>query len=264
MSQMPFAWGRLHYEERGSGAPVMLISGLNGLGLTWQKVLAGLARDFRIITHDHRGLGQSSPWDGPYSVEQIASDVLGLMDGLGIDRAHIIGHSLGGAVAQFIAAHHPQRVDHLVILASWAGPEPYFSQVMNMRKAILTGLGIEVFLRTGPIGIYPPDWITRHHASADTRLADSLRDFPGTEVMLRRMEACLAHDQRHNLQKISAPTLVIGVHDDMSTPAHCSAEIANAIHDAHLIVLPYGGHNAQLVVPDQVQRCITNFIPSAR
>ena len=142
-------WGALHVETAGAGTPLLLVSGLNGLAAPWHGIMPALAGNFRVIAHDHRGLGGSDGWQGPWSVDQIASDVIGLMDGLGIARAHLVGHSLGGAAAQAIAADHPERVAGLVIYASWAGPDPYFARVMRMRQAMLRGLGIEEFLRTG-------------------------------------------------------------------------------------------------------------------
>ncbi|NDH55001.1 MAG: alpha/beta fold hydrolase [Betaproteobacteria bacterium] len=180
--------------------------------------------------------------------------------GLQIQRAHIVGHSLGGAVAQAIASDHSDRVGRLVVYASWAGPDAYFARVMRMRRDMLLGLGIETFLRTGPIGIYPPDWIAQHDADFERSMEASVASFPGTDKMVRRMDACLAHDRRATLPHIAAATLVLGLQDDMSTPAHCSQELAATIPNARLSLLPYGGHNAHLVVPDQIVSTMLNFL----
>lgn len=96
MIELP--WGPLHFRAIGAGEPVLLVSGLNGLAAPWEAVAARLASSYRVISHDHRGLGASGAWDGACSVDQIAGDVIGLMDALGIGRAHVVGHSLGGAV----------------------------------------------------------------------------------------------------------------------------------------------------------------------
>jgi aminoacrylate hydrolase len=262
MARIRLDWGALHVEEQGSGAPLLLVSGLNGLAQPWQGIVPGLAETFRVFTHDHRGLGASDRWDGAYSVDQIAADVLGLMDGLGLARAHIVGHSLGGAVAQALAVDHPDRVAGVVIYASWPGPDAYFVRVMKMRRQMLLGLGVESFLRTGPIGIYPPHWITTHDAAFEAALPAALAAFPGVDVMLRRMDACLAHDRRATLGRIAAPCLVLGMRDDMSTPSYCSEELAALIPGARLTLLPMGGHNAHLVVPEQVQESLRGFLCS--
>ena len=253
-------WGALHVETAGAGTPLLLVSGLNGLAAPWHGIMPALAGNFRVIAHDHRGLGGSDGWQGPWSVDQIASDVIGLMDGLGIARAHLVGHSLGGAAVQAIAADHPERVAGLVIYASWTGPDPYFARVMRMRQTMLRGLGIEEFLRTGPIGIYPPRWIATHDAAFEKALPSAIAAFPGTDIMLARMEACLAHDRRGSLGSIKAPCLVLGLEDDMSTPAHCSHELAGAIPGARLHMLPMGGHNAHLVVPEAITSSLRDFL----
>lgn len=252
----------LHHDEQGSGDPVLLVSGLNGLAAPWRATARSLARRFRVITHDHRGVGRSGAWEGPYSVDQIASDVLGLMDRLGLERAHIVGHSLGGAVAQAIAIDHPSRVDRLVVYASWPGHDAYFDRVMRARREVLTGLGVAEFLRTSPIGIYPPRWIRDNHAGLDASLPAQIESFVGTATMLGRIDACLAHDRRHSLPRISAPTLVLGLQDDMATPPHCSEELTSLIPGAQLHLLPYGGHNGHVVVPDAVAECLDRFLQS--
>ncbi len=263
MPKIALDWGGLHYDEAGSGDPLLLVSGLNGLAAPWQPVIPGLAGRFRVITHDHRGLGRSDGWDGPYSVDQIADDVIGLMDGLGIGRAHIVGHSLGGAVAQALAADHPGRVGGLVIYASWPGKDAFFDRTMLMRQDVLLHQGIEAFLRTGPLGIYPPRWVRDNDAGLTAALPAAIAAFAGVDKMMARMKACLDHERRAALPGIAAPTLVIGTRDDVATPAYCSAEIAAAIPGAELVVLPYGGHNAHQVVPEELQEQLLAFLTSA-
>ena len=264
MPKVVLDWGNLHYDEAGSGDPLLLISGLNGLAAPWQTIVPGLAERFRVITHDHRGLGQSDAWDGPYSVDQIAADVLGLMDRLGIARVHIIGHSLGGAVAQAIAADHPTRVAGLVIYASWPGKDAFFDRTMLMRRDVLLQQGIEPFLRTGPLGIYPPRWVRDNDAALTAALPAAVTAFPGVEKMVARMQACLDHERRESLPRIVAPTMVIGMQDDVATPAYSSMEIADAIPGAKLVLLPYGGHNAHQVVPAELQAHLLAFFTSSQ
>lgn len=263
MPKAELEWGALHYEESGSGEPLLLVSGLNGLAAPWQPIVPALARHYRVITHDHRGLGASGAWDGPYSVDQIAADVLALMDRLDIARAHIVGHSLGGAVAQAIAADHPDRVDRLVIYASWPGQDVFFNRTMRMRREVLTEQGIEAFLRTGPLGVYPARWIRDHDAMLTAALPGAVAAFAGTEKMLARMQACFDHERRSSLPAIIAPTLVLGMLDDVATPAYCSEEIAALIPGARLLLLPYGAHNAHVVVPEAVQGALLAFLSGA-
>src|SRR2546428_10849722 len=99
----------------------MLVPGLNGAGSFWARQVPDFARDFRVVVHDHRGTGQSTHSRIRYSVEQMADDVLRLMDRLGIASAHLVGHSTGGAIRQGIAPGHPQRPPSPVLSAPPAG-----------------------------------------------------------------------------------------------------------------------------------------------
>jgi aminoacrylate hydrolase len=90
----------LHYEEHGSGEPLLLVPGLNGIGASFFKQIPELSRHYRVIVHDHRGCGQSDRPLMRYSVEQMTQDVLRLMDALKIERAQLVGHSTGGAIGQ--------------------------------------------------------------------------------------------------------------------------------------------------------------------
>src|SRR5687767_15956212 len=114
----------------------MLVPGLGGQGSFWMSQVPAFSREFRTVVHDHRGTGRSTHSCIEYSVEQMADDVLRLMDRLGIERAHLAGHSTGGAIGQVIALEHPERLASLVLSATWAGPDPYFRRLFEMRKDI--------------------------------------------------------------------------------------------------------------------------------
>ena len=97
--------GSLFYEVHGRGEPVVLISGLNGLASFWRQQIDALAQRYQVLVFDHRGMGSSSPWPESrvISVAQLRDDLLGLLDALSIPSAHIVGHSLGGAIAQTLS-----------------------------------------------------------------------------------------------------------------------------------------------------------------
>ena len=95
--------GSMYYEREGIGFPVLLISGLGGVASFWRDQVPTFAKQFDVITHDHRGIGQSYPSRSGYTVDRMAADVIGLMDALEVERAHVVGHSTGGAIAQILA-----------------------------------------------------------------------------------------------------------------------------------------------------------------
>src|SRR5215813_9398268 len=155
----------LYYEEHGRGPALMLVPGLNGVGAFWARQIPDLARDFRVIVHDHRGAGQSTHSRIAYSVEQMADDVLRLMDKLGIASAHLVGHSTGGAIGQVIAQDHPDRLHSLVLSATWAGRDAYFRRLFESRREVLTRLGVDAYLRASVLMLAPPWWVRANDAA---------------------------------------------------------------------------------------------------
>lgn len=110
----------IYYEIHGSGEPLLLVPGLGGVGASFFKQIPELAKHYRVIVHDHRGCGQSDKPVMQYSVEQMTQDVLRLMDALEIKRAHLLGHSTGGAIGQIIALEQPQRLGKLILASTLA------------------------------------------------------------------------------------------------------------------------------------------------
>src|SRR6201986_5642912 len=102
------------------GFPILFVSGLGGFASFWQDQIATFAKRFEVVTFDHRGIGQSDQARIGYTVERMAADVVSLMDALRIKRAHVVGHSTGGAIAQVLAIDHPDRLTGVVLSAAWA------------------------------------------------------------------------------------------------------------------------------------------------
>jgi len=250
----------LYCEEAGQGPPLLLVPGLGGLGAFWARQVPDFARDFRVIVHDHRGAGRSTHSRIRYSVEQMADDVLRLMDALGIDAAHFVGHSTGGAIGQVIAQDHPERLLSLVLSATWAGPDPYFRRLFETRRQVLVASGVEAYLRASVLVLAPPWWVSAH----DAALAEEHRALaavaPPVEVMASRIDAILAFDRRPRLAEIRAPTLVIVAADDMVTPRTYSVELAERIPRAKLVILGGGGHYAPLITPEPYNEAVGGFL----
>src|SRR5690349_18217962 len=113
----------LYYEIYGEGKPLVLISGLGYSLWQWHRVVPLLAEHFQVITFDNRGVGQSEKPAGPYSAQILAADTVGLLDALQIERAIILGHSMGGFIAQALALDFPGRVEKLILCSTnFGGP----------------------------------------------------------------------------------------------------------------------------------------------
>lgn len=250
----------LHYDEAGQGPVLMLVPGLNGVGSFWSKQVAEFSRDFRVIVHDHRGTGRSTHSRIRYSVEQMADDALKLMDALGIARAHFVGHSTGGAIGQVIALDHPDRIDTLVLSATWAGPDPYFRRLFQMRREILMTSGVEAYLRSSVLVLAPPWWVSANDTPIAAMHVEQAAAAAPIEVTASRIDAIVAFDRRTRVQGIRVPTLVIVAADDMVTPRFYSDELVARIPGAKLVVLDGGGHFVPQVFPGPYNAALGTFL----
>ncbi len=150
----------LHYEDAGEGPPLLLVAGLGGKGSFWASQVPALSARFRVVTHDHRGTGASSRSAIVYSAAQMADDLIRLMDALRIDRAHLCGHSTGGAVGQHVALRYPDRLGRLVLSGSWCGPDALFVETFRLRRQVLITCGPQAYYLLGTLLAAPADSIT--------------------------------------------------------------------------------------------------------
>jgi aminoacrylate hydrolase len=239
----------LYYEITGDGPPLLLVPGLGGQGSFWAQQVKDFSRDFRVIVHDHRGTGASTHSRIEYSVEQMASDVLKLMDALGIDSAHFAGHSTGGAIGQVIAQDHPARLRSLVLSATWAGQDPYFRRLFESRREILVTCGVEAYLRASALMLAPPWWVRANDGLLREQHRLAAAASAPVEVLTSRIDAIVRFDRRARLGEIRTPTLVVVAADDVITPRFFSDELAEGIAGAKLVVLEAGGHYAPACLP---------------
>lgn len=253
----------IYYEEHGAGEPLMLVSGLGGAAAYWKPNLPALAAKYRVVVHDHRGAGQSTHSKIRYSVEQMTDDVLRLMDHLKIERAHVVGHSTGGAIGQVMAIRDPSRLKKLVLFATWTKADKFFRQLFAARRALLTLAGKEAYVRCGTLFLYPPGWIKANEATIEERERLAIAGFAPPEVVASRIDAIVAFDRAAELARIKAPTLVLCAKDDCITPAYFSEELARAIPGARLVVLPEGGHCASETALEPFNRAVLAFLAEA-
>lgn len=250
----------LYYESHGQGDPLLFISGLGGLGSYWYPQLRDFSEQYRVIIHDHRGTGQSDRSMMEYSVDQMAADVVGLMDALGIERTHLVGHSTGGAIGQILAIYHPKRLRSLVIANSWTKVDDFFIRCFDVRKDLLLKGGVAVYLHATPLFLYPSWWIKENAGRIAEEEKTGVSMFPPVEIVLSRIEAILSFDCTEELHTIRIPTLVIGAKDDIITPPYYSQELALAIPGARLAMLERGGHASSQVVPEEFNKQVLSFI----
>ena len=260
---VPIQDATLAVEIQGEGDPLLLVAGLGGRLAFWSHQRPALSQHFKLVLHDHRGTGASTRSEIDYSVDQMTADVLALMDALDIERAHIVGHSTGGAIAQTLALNHSDRVNRIVLSATWAGYDPFFQELFKLRRQVLEACGPAAYMLDGTLRALPAAFLQERGETLEALAADRVEQFAGLPIELSRIDAVMAHDLRERLGDIAHATLVICAADDQITPLPFSQELAAAIPGAQLEVLPFGGHFFPQVDPDGFNQRVLEFLQVA-
>lgn len=261
---MPEAAG-LYYEIHGrAGAPPLILSsGLGGSASYWRPNIAAFAAHFRVIAYDHRGTGRSDrALPDIVTVDDLADDMLMVMDALGIDRAAIVGHAAGAVAGLALALKAPDRLDRLVIVNGWAKADPHFLRCFEARLNLLRHAGVAAFLRAQPIFLYPADWISRHTDALDAELPHQIADFPGAEAMEKRIAALAAFDVSGRIAHLEDKALVVVSGDDMLVPPRAGMALARALGGCATNILPRGGHACNVTEPDIFNPIVLDFLRS--
>lgn len=250
----------LHYECHGSGPPLLLVTGLSGTAAFWAQHVEALAGRFTLILHDHRGTGRSAHSQIAYSVDQMADDALQLIDHLELEKVHFAGHSTGGAIGQTLAIDHPDRLDRVVLSATWAGKDAYFDLFFTWRKHLLLEVGREDYLRSILFAAKPPAWYRDHPAELAAMTPEFIEErVPDLHCAASRLDAIMAFDRRAQVAQITAPCLVICAQDDIVTPPYLSEELAGLIPGSELRLLSEGGHFYPQTRPDDFLDAVIGF-----
>jgi aminoacrylate hydrolase len=250
----------LYYERQGAGFPVLFVTGLGGNASHWREQVPAFAKSFDVITFDHRGIGQSDHDKISYSVDKMAADAVALLDALGIEKTHVVGHSTGGAIAQILALEHPKRLASAVIASSWTKADAYFRRLFALRRETLARLGPESYVPASTLFCYPSFYVARNNEKLRQIEAQMLAGFSAPEITLSRIDAILAFDRTAELGRIRTPTLVMAAQDDLITPAYFSEELARAIPGAEVKFLAQGGHFFNLVFPREFNQAVIPFL----
>ena len=191
--------------------------------------------------------GESDKPRGVYSVGNFAKDVIAIMDAAGIERAHMVGTSTGGAIAQVLCIDYAERVQSAAICCSWTRCDHFFRRQFEMRKRILLSMGTEALMLSTSTTLNDPRWFTEHYGELLERERGLLERAGPPEVDAERIDAILAFDESMRLGRIKSPVIVIGAKNDAVCPPYYSEQLAAAIPGATLSLYEDGGHfNAQI------------------
>jgi 3-oxoadipate enol-lactonase len=242
-----------HRFDGPDDAPVIALS--TSLGTTnelWDPQTAELAKSFRVLRYDHRGHGRSDAPPGPYTVEQLATDVLELLDRLGVGSVTFCGLSLGGAVGMWLSSRVPERVDRLVLCctsARFADREFWLDRARTVREQGVAAVADVVLER----------WFTAGFRARDPETVEQFRELllsTPREGYAACCDALAAWDFRDELRTISAPTLVVVADHDLSAPPEHGELIARRVPGAGLVAVLGAAHLANVEQPEAITEAI--------
>jgi 3-oxoadipate enol-lactonase len=246
-----------HELEGPDDAPVVVFTGSLGTDITmWQPQSDRLRERFRTLRYEVRGHGRSAVPPGPYSMDELGSDLVGLMDRLGIERASLCGLSIGGMISMWVAARHPERVERLVLCCTSAKLGP--PEVWHERVAAVRAGGIEA-IADGVL----ERWFTPGFAEAHPDVIASMRAqliASPREGYIGCCEAIAAMDLTGDLPRVMAPTLVLAAEQDLATPPEHGRLIAELIPGARFQTVSPAAHIATVERPDLTTAMILRFL----
>ena len=256
---MKIAWDR-----RGNGAPLLLIHGLGYARWGWEPVLPELAEQFDVILFDNRGIGESDAPPGPYTVAEMAADAVQVLDETGVARAHVVGTSLGGMIAQELALAHPERVDRLVLACTTPGgqkahPMPQVTVALMAEAATLEPA---VALRRFVENALAPATVEAHPEIVEQIMAHRLATAQQPAAWAAQASAGATFDAYDRLGALAAPTLVQHGDEDVVVDPRNADLLVELLPDARLERVP-GGHLFFWEAPEQFVSSVSGFLEDA-
>jgi pimeloyl-ACP methyl ester carboxylesterase len=250
----------LWVEQAGDGDDVLFISGLADEGACWVDQVGGLADRYRVTTFDNRGVGRSATPDGAFQISDFAADTLALMEELGLEQAHVVGSSMGGAIAQELVLAAPSRVRSLVLNGTWCRGDRFLHEVFRSwmwtaRKAD----SIADFLVAVNLWCFAPRIWNEGTMDGWLEAAAASPYQQSVDAFCRSTEALIAHETADRIGAVAVPTLVTVGELDLVLPERFSRELADRIPGARLVVVPEAGHQPFQELPEDYNRLLLDF-----
>ena len=255
---------QFYYEEHGHGEPLVLIPGLSAGLWIWFKQTAPLSRQLRVITFDPRGIGRSPAGAEPLTIRLLADDVAALLRGLGLLRAHILGASFGGFVAQAFALAYPEMTRTLSLCCTSFGGPNHVAPSMETLIAVTStnGFNTKERIRRMLLPAFSPQFAREHpdevERTVNLRLANTLAE----EVYRSQLSAAVGFNIESRVSAIEAPTLVLSGDADAIVPVENSRNLAAKIPGAELRPIEGGSHLFFIERAEEVNRVVSEFLAS--
>lgn len=239
----------------------MLIAGAGYGRWMWFKQVPELSRHFKVIIFDNRGIGESDQPDTAYSVEMLAADTIGLLDALSIKKAHVLGISLGGFIAQELALSYPQRLAKLILCSTSFGGPNMVLPALGVLQFMTYGTGSpEENFRRGLELAFSPSYIEKHHQDIEyIRVQREAHPQP-RDAYLRQLMAPISFNAEDRVGQIKILTLIMAGTDDKAVPVENARRLAAKIKDAKVALFEGAGHLFCIERAAEVNRSIIEFL----
>ena len=260
---MPFAnvdGSKIYYREQGNGAPLVMLLPQSGGPVGVDPFLNALALRFRVITYDQRGTGRSDPVTTSHGMSMMgrSAEVVGLLNALKIDQAHLCGHSTGCGIGIATASTAPNRTSRLILVNPWTHGDRHLITMQRLRIAAARALDPYRYAWFNASLLFPPEH-RREHAVAFERLALEAAPQDADQIEAR-LEAILAFDARCLAPRLSCPSLVATSADDQLMPAWFGIELSGLIPDARHLAMDVGGHMLPETCGPELAVAISSFL----
>jgi len=263
----------LAFDVHGDAGDWLLM--INGIGAprgSWALQIDDLSQRFRCITFDNPGIGESDVWSSDLTSASMADSAAQVLDIAGVERAHIMGVSMGGAIAQQLMLRHPGRVEKAMVVCSWAACDRYLDRCFTIMRDMAAAdarpswsVSVQKFLSL--IGFTKTDFAERYESiqAIEDMVEAAARD--GHEekasTFVAQANACLGHDTRQRLGEVTTPTLIMAGDEDAFTPIHLSHQLRDAIPGAAFQVMEGCGHVMFYERPGEFNARVADFLTSA-
>ena len=255
----------MYYEIHGEGFPLVMIMGYGASFEYWNpKIIDEFSKNFKVIVFDNRGSGRTDKPDKEYSIKMFADDTTGLMDALNIERAHILGHSMGGMIAQEIVLNYPERVEKLILSSTSCGGRKYVppsTEIALIAMRDREGMKQDEIVRSFIPLRFTEDFIKNNPEFIEEQIQREIEaPFTPAYSIKRQGIALVQFNTSKRLKNINTPTLVLHGKKDIMTPTKNGEILAELIPGAKLSLFDNSGHETHFHEPKKYVKTVLEFL----
>ena len=250
----------IDYRIDGEGdETLVLVNGLADAKESWAGQWPALASRYRVVSYDNRGVGGTTVTPGPYTTAQMADDLHGLVDALGIDRFHLLGTSMGGMIAQEYAIAHADRLRSVALCNTYAWAGPYCLRMFQLWRELVPHLGVGFTQREILLWAFTPEFVEERPDECDEVERDLAANPQDPAAYLAQLSAIETHDTRDRLGAITCPTLTLVGERDLIIYPSLSRRMHDALPRSTWVEVP-GGHACLWELPDPFNEAVLRFL----